>query len=99
MGRDEFRQGVALSCDLCKAIAVYGCPPEKRPVFNPACLHCGARGIQFIQRVLQIPRDVKAQRCRKALEHWMSNGHSEAEIRSLAKRQEWAVQRIEKGKK
>ena len=62
-----------------------------RSMFNPACLWCGARAIQYIQRVLAISRDAKAQRCKETLARWMELGHSEPEIRRLAKQGAWAV--------
>lgn len=56
----------------------------RHPVHCPTCLPCGARLIQSIQR-LPIPREAKIDRCRKVLADWMAHGHSEAEIRRLAK--------------
>jgi len=52
--------------------------------FRPACLHCGARIIQHLG-TLQIGQSECAQRRRAALADWLAWGHSEAEIRKLAK--------------
>lgn len=53
-------------------------------VHCPSCLHCGARLIRKIQR-LPIQREAKIQRCRTVLADWMEHGHSEMDIRRLAK--------------
>ena len=53
-------------------------------MFDPACHFCGARLIWRIQR-LQIMREDKIRRCRVVLADWMTHGHSEMEIRRLAK--------------
>lgn len=81
-----------MSCTQCQAISKHQCDPAKRSMFNPACLWCSARSIQFIQRMLVIGRDAKVQRCREALDSWKELGHSEAEIRRLAKLAAWAVE-------
>jgi len=52
------------------------------PMFDPACIFCGARLIWRIQRK-QITRDERVSRCRAVLQDWMKYGHSEAEIRRL----------------
>lgn len=52
--------------------------------YCPACLHCGARLIQSILK-LQRPQDERKQRARAVLDDWMKHGHSEAELRALAK--------------
>lgn len=80
-----------MTCTQCKAISIHQCDPAKRSMFNPACLWCGARQIQYIQRVLVIGRDAKAKECRGVLERWMELGHSETELRNLAKQGAWAV--------
>lgn len=54
------------------------------PMFDPACLWCGARLIWRIQR-LQIGRSDASVRCRTVLQDWLQYGHSEMEIRRLAK--------------
>ena len=84
-----------MHCDLCQAIQS-GADPALRNQFNPACLHCGARQIQYIQRVLQIGREAKAQRCREALSRSMEFGHAETEIRRLAKLAAWAAGSVSK---
>lgn len=81
-----------MTCTQCKAISVHQCDPAKRSMFNPACLFCGARQIQYIQRVLVISRDAKVNECRGVLERWMELGHSETELRRLAKLGAWVVE-------
>lgn len=51
---------------------------------NPLCLFCGVRMIQFISR-MQKPLLELAQAKRKWLDHWLTFGHDELEIRRLAK--------------
>ena len=80
-----------MTCTQCQAIAVHHCDPAKKDTFNPACLWCGSRAIQFIQRSLALSRDAKAQRCREVLTDWGALGHSETELRRLAKLAAWAV--------
>lgn len=53
-------------------------------MFNPACLHCGARLIQRLGK-MQRPKDEITARRRKVLADWMAMGHSEADLRALAK--------------
>lgn len=48
------------------------------------CVHCGARLIQAIGR-LSIPADEVVKRRRAVLTDWVQWGHSEAQIRALAK--------------
>lgn len=48
------------------------------------CIFDGARMIQRIQS-LRIQPALKAQRCRETLAVWVEWGHSEAEVRRLAK--------------
>lgn len=50
----------------------------------PTCLWCGARLIQRIQALPVSPED-KRSRCRQVLADWMAHGHSEAQLRALAK--------------
>lgn len=85
-----------MTCTQCKAISVHQCDPAKKSMFNPACLWCGARQIQYIQRMLVIGRDAKAKECRGVLERWMELGHSETELRNLAKQGAWAVAPVER---
>lgn len=63
-----------MTCDSC----------AKDHLYNPACLYCGARLIYRIGR-LQAPREVIQQRRRTVLADWMGYGHSEADLRALAK--------------
>lgn len=81
-----------MTCTQCKAISVHQCDPAKRSMFNPACLWCGSRAIQYIQRSLALSRDAKAQRCREVLADWGALGHSETELRRLAKQAAWVVE-------
>ena len=81
-----------MTCSQCQAISKHQCDPAKRSMFNPACLWCGARQIQYTQRVLLIGRDAKVQRCQEILARWLELGHSEEEIRRLAKQGAWAVE-------
>lgn len=53
-------------------------------MFNPACLHCGARLIQRLG-TLQRPREEITARRRQVLEDWMRYGHAELDLRRLAK--------------
>ena len=52
--------------------------------YTPACLWCGARLIQALGKLRQ-PREEIAERRRKVLADWMAHGHSEADLRELAK--------------
>lgn len=67
-------------CPRCQIATL--CPGYQ--LFNPACLYCGARLIQTLGH-LQIPREQIVQRRRAALASWVDYGHSEAQIRALAK--------------
>lgn len=79
-------------CDDCAAIRGYFmAEPWLRPRFNPACLHCGARAIQLLQRKLNLTPEAKRDRCRQSLETWLRYGHDETELRALAKKEQWAV--------
>ena len=53
-------------------------------MFNPACLHCGARLIQYLGTLPIAPAEC-AQRRRAVLADWMAHGHAESDLRSLAK--------------
>jgi len=48
------------------------------------CLYCGARIIQHLATLPISPQDC-ARRRRSELALWVSHGHSEAQIRALAK--------------
>ncbi len=67
-------------CDDCNATRE---APAHR-LFNPACLHCGARLIQQLGK-LPRPRDEITARRRKVLADWVAYGHAEADLRELAK--------------
>jgi hypothetical protein len=53
-------------------------------LFNPTCLHCGARLIQQIGK-LPIAASEATRRRKAVLATWMEHGHPEAELRALAK--------------
>ena len=53
-------------------------------LYTPACLWCGARLIKAIQ-ALPRPANEIAARCRQVLNDWVAYGHSETQIRALAK--------------
>jgi len=64
-------------CQIARQVPAY-------PFFNLGCLYCGARLIQRLGG-LPIARSQVAERRRENLAHWVAFGHSEAELRSLAK--------------
>ena len=81
-----------MKCPQCTLIRSYWPnEPWHRTQYNPACIHCGARLIQWLQRKCTSSRADRAERCRSALSMWMAYGHSEDEIRKLAKAKQWAV--------
>ena len=59
-------------------------------IFDPACLFCGARLIRKIGR-LQLNATESTARKRAVLVDWLALGHSEIEIRRLAKSEEMAL--------
>lgn len=65
---------------------------------TPKCLWCGARLIQKIQR-LRRPREEIASRCKAVLTDWVAYGHSEQQIRKLAKERAFAFEPIENKRK
>lgn len=67
-------------------------------VHCPSCVYCGARLIWRIQR-FHIPRQERIDRCRRALKVWTDYGHSETEIRRLAKLPEIPLAPIEQPKR
>jgi hypothetical protein len=67
-------------CDDCNATRE---APAHR-MFNPVCLHCGARLIQRLGK-LPRPKDEITARRRQVLADWMAQGHPEADLRRLAK--------------
>ena len=50
----------------------------------PTCLWCGARLLKTIGR-MQITADQSVARRRKVLADWVAHGHSEQDLRRLAK--------------
>lgn len=69
-----------MTCTNCETAREF---PDYR-MFNPACLHCGARLIQLLGRMPIGNADCTARR-RQVLVDWMARGHSEADLRRLAK--------------
>ena len=65
--------------------------PASYRFFAEGCLHCAARRIQYLQRVLQLGTVATQARCRAALAQALERGLSEAEIRRMAKLKEWQV--------
>ena len=61
---------------------------------DPACLWCGARLIQKIGR-LQLSASESTARKRAVLADWTAYGHSEIEVRRLAKGTELALAPLE----
>ena len=76
-----------MTCTNCETAREF---PDYR-MFNPACLHCGARLIQKMQRLYQLTAEQRRDRSRDALAAWMCQGHDEQQLRKLAKGA-WAVQ-------
>jgi len=72
-----------LTCKCCKDALEWPGTVAAR-TYTPACLWCGARLIQALGK-LRRPREEIAERRRKVLADWMAHGHSEAELRALAK--------------
>ena len=70
-----------MSCDCCNSDRI--CAGHYR-YFDPRCLFCGGRLIQRIGKVKALPSEI-AQRRRVVLADWMKAGHSESELRELAK--------------
>jgi hypothetical protein len=53
-------------------------------LFDPKCLYCGARCIRRIPKFCGTDAEA-VQRRRVVLRDWMAMGHSEAELRELAR--------------
>ena len=86
-----------MTCDECQILREhYPRDPEVRlgrvRLFSPACLHCGARYIQWIQRMSGRSADARKRECRRVLERWLAHYHNEDELRALAKSPTWAVE-------
>ena len=56
-----------------------------------SCRPTAARFIQTLQRLYQLTTEQRRDRRRAALADWMAQGHSEQELRALAKQAAWAV--------
>jgi hypothetical protein len=54
------------------------------PLHCPTCLWCGARLLKTIGR-MQITAEQSVARRRKVLADWVAHGHSEQDLRALAK--------------
>lgn len=65
--------------------------PQHYRFFADGCLHCAARRIQYLQRVLRIGETATRERCRKALADAMAMGLPEQAIRRMAKLAEWQL--------
>ena len=52
--------------------------------FCPACVYCGSRLIQHLG-TYRIPPQECVQRRRQVLADWTARGHTEAQLRALAK--------------
>ena len=68
-------------CDCCNSDRI--CAGHYR-YFDPRCLFCGGRLLARIGKVRALPSEI-AQRRRVVLADWKSAGHSESELRELAK--------------
>lgn len=51
-------------------------------MYDPVCIHCGARLIQAIGKLPLMPSHIK-QRRQAVLADWKALGHDEAELRAL----------------
>ena len=79
-------------CQPCATIRKhYSNDPQAHRMHCPTCIHCGARLIQKFQRLYQLTAEQRRDRCRQALADWMAQGHSEQQLRALAKATAWAV--------
>ena len=68
---------ICSNCQVAKGFAGYR-------LFNPACLYCGVRVIQFLGG-LPISESECKRRRRDMLSVWLGQGHDEQQIRSLVK--------------
>lgn len=74
--------------------------PAHYRLFADGCLHCAARRIQYLQRVLfkgDKPQIVakRQERCSAAMAQAVELGLSAKEIRAMAKRAEWQLAPVE----
>ncbi len=72
-----------MPCECCNSYRDWPGTTAAR-THSEGCLPCGARLIWAIQR-LPIAKSEASARCKVVLAAWMARGHSEAEIRRLAK--------------
>lgn len=79
-------------CDVCSVVRRhYPRDPQVHRQHCLKCMYCGARLIQRLQRVFVLAPLQRRDRCRQVLSDWMALGHSEAQLRALAKATAWAV--------
>ena len=71
-----------LSCECCVASRETN---GKYRSFDPACLWCGARYLQHVQRIAHITVPAKVEWLRGVLARWTAWGHEEQALRSLMK--------------
>ena len=84
--------GCGMTCTDCATIRKHFTrDPQVYRMHSRACLHCGARLIQKMQRLYQLTAEQRRDRSRDALAAWMCQGHDEQQLRKLAKGA-WAVQ-------
>ena len=70
--------------------------PASYRLFAEGCLHCAARRIQFLQRIIfcgEKPHVVEKRqvRCGKALSDALSAGLDGHQVRALARNSEWQI--------
>ena len=81
-----------MTCQPCATIRKhYPRDPQLYRMHCHGCIACGARLIQKIQRLYPWQAEKKQEQCRQVLAEWMAQGHSEPELRALAKQAAWAV--------
>lgn len=74
--------------------------PEHSRLFAQGCLHCAARRIQYLQRVLfkgdkKHIVDKRQARCRKALADAVADGLNGPQVRELSRKAAWQLAPIE----
>lgn len=80
-----------MPCQPCATIQKhYRNDPQAYRQHCPTCIQCGARLIQKLQRLYPLTAEQRRDRCREALAQWVAQGHSEQQMRALAKGA-WAV--------